>query len=113
MNAKIKQDSVPKSPDVPKPALRSHLPSSDMLFKGVVTGVVVSTITQTGRNLVKVMAKNPAVMFGLGVLTGVWAHKHRRKILKGAAIAAHEGKQFLLRQRESLSSSVEEETGQE
>jgi uncharacterized membrane protein (DUF441 family) len=113
MNAKIDENTIAKAKAAARPPIRSHLPTTDMMLKGVVTGVVVSTITQTGRNLVKVMAKNPAVMFGLGVLTGVWAHKHRRKIMTGAAIAAHEGKQFLLRQRESLAGSAEDEAGKD
>ncbi|NJD07200.1 MAG: hypothetical protein FIA97_12000 [Methylococcaceae bacterium] len=112
MNAKHDPTTTLPSNTAARPPLRSHLPSTDMLLKGVVTGVVVSTITQTGRNLIKVMAKNPAIMLGLGVLTGYWAHKHRRKLLRGAAIAAHESKQFLLRQREHLR-GADEESGQD
>jgi hypothetical protein len=85
-------------PETWKDAVIDHLPSSDMLMKGVVTGVIVSAVTITGRKVIRAMAKSPVFMFGLGFMTGYWAHKHRRKIVARASSIAAETKALLQKQ---------------
>lgn len=85
-----------------KRSLLRHMPSAEMLAKGVATGVAVSTITQTGRKIMSVLVRNPVVMFGVGFAAGYFVHKHRKEIIAAASNAAEQSKDFVLRQKESL-----------
>jgi hypothetical protein len=103
----IDQIDTPKSP---KGAASDHVLTTDMLIKGVITGIVASTITQTGRKVLRKVAKSPVVVFGLGFATGYWAHKHRRKIIARSKTIAAEGKEFLNRQKAFLVGSSDEDS---
>ncbi len=80
----------------------------DMLGKGIITGVAVSTITQTGRTIARKMLKNPLVLFGLGLTAGFLLRKHRREIINTAGRAAEHGKEFVSRQQEKLKEVIAE-----
>ena len=75
---------------------------SDVLTKGVATAVAASTIIQTGKGVITVLARHPFVMFGLGIGAGYFAHKHRRKIISIANRTAKHSKDFVLHQKENL-----------
>ncbi len=85
-----------------KKSLVSHLPTPEMLAKGVATGIAVSTITQTGRRVMSALVRNPIVMFGVGFAAGYFAHKYRKQIIATASNAAEQSKDFVLRQKENL-----------
>ena len=85
-----------------------QMPMTDMVVKGVATGVAVSTITQTGRNILGAMTKNPLIMFGLGLTAGYLAHKYRKEIIAAATSAAEQGKDFVLRQKENFADLLAE-----
>ena len=85
-----------------------YIPKLDMLAKGVVTGVVASTITQTGRNIASRLFKNPIVLFGLGLATGYLAHKYRREILATMSSASEQGRKFVLNKKEKLQDMLAE-----
>ena len=74
----------------------------DMLAKGIVTGVSVSIITQTGRKLVGRLFGNPVFLFGLGLASGYLAHKYRKEIIATADSTAKKGSEFVLRQSENI-----------
>ena len=75
---------------------------SDVLAKGVATAVVASTVIQTGKGIINVLARHPFIMLGLGIGAGYFAHKHRRKIISIANRTANQSKDFVLRQKENL-----------
>lgn len=100
-SGKQKQDQEPMERSNKKP-LASHLPTPEMLAKGVATGVAVSTITQTGRKVMSALVRNPIVMFAAGVAAGYFAHKYRKEIVTAASNAAEQSKDFVLRQKECL-----------
>lgn len=83
-------------------------PKVDMIAKGVATGVAVSTIVQTGRGIVGTLARNPLVMFGLGVAAGYFAHKYRKEIISVTRNAAEQSRDFVIRQKENLQDMLTE-----
>ena len=74
----------------------------EMLAKGIVTGMSVSIITQTGRKLAGRLFGNPLFLFGLGWASGYLAHKYRKEIIATAGSAAGQGGKSLLRLRGNL-----------
>lgn len=87
-------------------------PKVDMIAKGVATGVAVSTIVQTGRGIVGTLARNPLVMFGLGVAAGYFAHKYRKEIMSVTRNAALQSRDFVIRQKENLQDMLSESRDQ-
>ena len=83
-------------------------PKIDMIAKGVATGVVVSTIVQTGRGVARTLVKNPLIMFGLGFATGYFAHKYRKEIISMTHKTAEQSKDFIVRQKEAISDMLAE-----
>lgn len=83
-------------------------PKVDMIAKGVATGVAVSTIVQTSRGIVSALARNPLVMFGVGVAAGYFAHKYRKEIISVTRHTAEQTKDFVLRQKENLQDMLAE-----
>ena len=88
--------------------MMNSMPKAGMMAKGIATGVAVSAITQTGRGIMSTFAKNPLVMFGLGLAAGYFVHKYRKEIISTVSGAAEQGKEFVLRQKESLSDMLAE-----
>ena len=84
------------------------LPMADRVAKGIATGVAVSTVTWTGRNIIGAMTRNPLIMFGLGLTAGYLAHKYRKELVASATKAAEQTKDFVLRQQENLRDLVAE-----
>jgi hypothetical protein len=76
----------------------------EMLAKGIITGVSVSIITQTGRKLAGKLFGSSLFLCGLGLASGYLAHKYRKEIIATAGIAASQGGKSLLR----LSGNLEE-----
>lgn len=81
---------------------------TDMILKGVVTGVVVSTITQTGRSVMSILAKHPLAMFAVGFAAGYAVHKYRKEIIAGAERAMEQSKDFVLHRKEDLEDMLAE-----
>jgi hypothetical protein len=76
--------------------------NKDMLAKSLATGVVVSTVTQTGRGLVGRVIKSPLAMLTVGIALGFFAHKYRKKIIVMTSNATEQSKDYLLRQKANL-----------
>ena len=85
-------------------------PSSkeDMMVKGVATAVAASTIIQTGKGVMTTLARNPLVMFGLGIAAGFLVHKYRKEIISMTNQTAKQSKDFILRQKENLKDLIAE-----
>ncbi len=84
-----------ESPDIPQPAI-------DKIADKVMTAVVATTIVQSGRGVAGALAKNPWLMFGLGLATGYLAHKYRKEIIILSAHTAEHSQDFLHRQKQGL-----------
>ncbi|MFN3918999.1 MAG: hypothetical protein ACK4JF_01755 [Methylohalobius sp.] len=69
---------------------------------------VVTASTNPGKSLVKRLARNPWVWFGLGVVAGILIHRYRKEIIATAVKAGEKGKDFILQQKESLEDIVAE-----
>ncbi len=77
--------------------------------KELAKGAATTTVTvHSGTQLMKTIAKHPALVFGLGVLTGYLVYKYRKEIISSATKAVDAGKDFVLEQRESLADIVAE-----
>jgi hypothetical protein len=74
----------------------------DILAKAIVTSVTVSIVNHTSRAICNSLTKHPLIMFGLGVTTGYFAHKYRKRIIAVSGQAVDESKQFILRQQENV-----------
>lgn len=77
-------------------------PKFDMFASGVATGVVVTTIVETGKGAVGMLAKNPLVVLGAGIVAGYFAHKYRKEIILSSCKIAEQGKDFASRQKKNF-----------
>ena len=85
-----------------------QLSKIDVVAKGVATGVAATTIIQTGKGVIATIARNPLVMFGLGIAAGYLAHKYRKEIISISSKAAEQSKDFVLRQKENIRDLIAE-----
>ena len=56
---------------------------------------LITVGTQITTELIHRLARYPVVVFGLGMVAGVYAHKHRNKIIHTARQIQHQGKTLL------------------
>lgn len=78
-------------------------PKFDMFATGVATGIVVTTIVETGKGAVGILARNPLAVLGAGIVTGYFAHKYRKEIILSSHKIAEQSKDFVSRQKKSFS----------
>lgn len=76
--------------------------------KEIVKGSIVTATVHTGGKLMKNIAKHPAVVFGLGAVTGFLVYKYRKEIIASTTKVVDAGKDFVLQQRENLEDIVAE-----
>ena len=86
----------------------SHSLKGEVIVKGVATAVAASAIIQTGKGVMTTLAKNPLVIFGLGVASGYLAHKYRKEIISITNKTAEQSKDFVLRQKEHFKDLIAE-----
>lgn len=79
-----------------------HSSKGELVVKGVATTVAAATIIETGKGVMKTLAKHPLVMFSLGIATGFFVHKYRKEIISITSKTAEQSKDFVLRQKENL-----------
>jgi len=80
----------------------AHSPKADMIVTGIATGVAASVIIQSGKGVMSALAKQPLVMFSLGIVAGYLTHKYRKEIISVTSKTAEQSKEFVLRQKENL-----------
>ena len=56
---------------------------------------LITAGTQVATEVIHRLARYPLAVFGLGVLAGVYTHKHRNKIIHTARQIQHQGKNLL------------------
>lgn len=99
------QTSTDKAPEQLESTRHETLPNSpdfDMFATGVVTGVVVTTIVEAGKGAIGILAKNPLVMLGAGIMTGYFAHKYRKEIILSSTKVTEHTKGFVSRQKQNF-----------
>ncbi len=82
--------------------MTNSLPKVDMIVIGIATGVAASAIIQTSKGIIATLAKNPLILFGFGIASGIVAHKYRKEIIAISSQIGEEGKDFVLRQQQGL-----------
>lgn len=91
-----------------KKSADGHSTKGELVVKGVATAVAASAIIQTGQGVVKSLAKQPLVLFGLGIVAGFFTHKYRKEIIAITSKTAEQSKDFIVRQKEGLKDMLAE-----
>ncbi|MDD4914697.1 MAG: hypothetical protein PHW13_06635 [Methylococcales bacterium] len=72
------------------------------LRKQVLLGAVTTLIVQSGEQIVARVAKQPLLVFGLGVMTGCLLYKNRKILLTASNKFVDAGKKGVLGQKEKV-----------
>jgi len=75
----------------------------ELVVKSVATAVVATAIVESGQSIVKTLAKQPVLLFSLGIVLGYFTHKHRKEIISITTHTAEQGKDFIVQQKNHLS----------
>ncbi|MDO9215145.1 MAG: hypothetical protein Q8Q54_07520 [Methylococcales bacterium] len=86
----------------------SQSSKGELVVKSVATAVVATTIVETGIGLSKTLAKQPVILFGLGILTGYFTYKYRKEIIAITSHTAEQSKDFIVQQKNHLSDMLAE-----
>ncbi len=76
--------------------------------KEIFKGSIASAVVYSGSKVMSIAVKHPAVVFGLGVISGFLIHKYRKEIISSTTKVVDAGKDFVLQQKENLQDLVEE-----
>ena len=93
--------------------MKSKDPSKDdvaftRVTTGVATAVATTTIIHTSKSVMATLARQPLILFGLGIAAGYFAHKYRKEIMLITCKTAEQSKHFILRQKENLQDLLDE-----
>ncbi len=80
----------------------------ESMGREIMKGSVASVTVHTGAKLMSKLAKYPVLVFGAGVVAGVYVYKYRKQIIANANKAVDSGKDFVLQQKENLEDIVAE-----
>ena len=89
----------------------SQSSKGELVVKSVATAVVATAIVESGLSLVKTIAKQPIVLFALGVGLGFFTHKYRKEIITLTSHTAEQSKNFIVQQKNHLSEILAEVHG--
>lgn len=78
------------------------------MAKDIFTGTVASATVLGGSKVMNEIAKHPVLVFGLGLVTGVFVYKYRKEIIASTVKVVDAGKDFVLQQKENLEDIVVE-----
>lgn len=85
-----------------------HSKQSTSLTKQIAKGTLASVVLEAGSVYMSKIIKNPAMVFGLGVVTGYFIYKYRKDIINNTNKVVDAGKDFILQQKENLEDIVAE-----
>ena len=108
MNKEITVSNETSKRKIRKKRVDKSLTKVEILAKGITTGIVVSAVTHAARGVTGFIIRQPIAMLGLGILTGYFVRQYRNEITYIADHTAEHGKQFVLRQKESLNELISE-----
>jgi hypothetical protein len=83
----------------------------ELVVKSVATAVVATAIVESGLTLAKSIARQPIVLFGLGVALGFLSHKYRKEIITLSSHTAEQSKEFIVQQKNHLTEMLAEAQG--
>ena len=86
----------------------SQSSKGELAVKSVATAVVATAIVETGLGLSKSLAKQPIILFGLGLVAGYFTHKYRKEIITLAGHTTEQSKDFILQQKNNVSELLAE-----
>lgn len=86
----------------------SQSSKGELVVKSVATAVAATAIVETGMGLSKTLAKQPVILFGLGILAGYFTHKYRKEIIAITSHTAEQSKNFIVQQKNHLSDMLAE-----
>jgi predicted hydrocarbon binding protein len=85
----------------------------ELVVKSVATAVVATAIVESGLSLSKTLARQPIIVFSLGLMAGYFTHKYRKEIIAMTTHTAEQGKDFIVQQKQHLSELLAEVQGSE
>jgi hypothetical protein len=71
-------------------------------------GAGATVAAKSSGGILHALGKHPLLVFGVGIMAGYLAHKYRKEIINGVSLAAEQGKDFVLHQKENLEDLVAE-----
>lgn len=86
----------------------SQTSRGEVVVKSVATAVVATAIVEAGISLSKAVAKQPIVLFGLGIVSGYLTHKYRKEILAISSHTAQQSKEFIVQQKQHIENMLDE-----
>lgn len=89
----------------------SQVSKGELVVKSVATAVVATAIVETGLGISKTLAKQPIILFSLGIALGYFTHKYRKEIIAMTTHTAEQGKDFVLQQKDHISEFLTEIQG--
>ncbi len=89
----------------------SQTSKGEVVVKSVATAVVATAIVETGLGISKTLAKQPVILFSLGIALGYFTHKYRKEIIAMTTHTAEQGKDFVQQQKNHISDFLAEIQG--
>ncbi len=86
----------------------SQASRGELVVKSVATAVVATAIVETGISLSKTIARQPVVLFGLGMILGYVSYKYRKEIITISSHTLEQGKDFIVQQKHNLGEMLAE-----
>jgi hypothetical protein len=80
----------------------------ELVVTSVATAVVATAIVQAGQTISKTLARQPVILFGLGIALGYFSHKYRKEIIAISSHTTGQGKHFIVQQKNNLSEILAE-----
>jgi uncharacterized protein (UPF0333 family) len=83
----------------------------ELVVTSVATAVVATAIVQTGQNISKTLARQPVILFALGIAVGYFTHKYRKELIAITTHTTEQSKDFIVQQKNYLSEILAEIQG--
>ncbi len=77
-------------------------PASQPLSNQVLTGVIATVLVVSAEKLIQKIARQPLLVFGFGVVSGLAVYKYRKHILETTSKTLDQSKALVLEQKEKL-----------
>jgi hypothetical protein len=86
----------------------SQASKSESVIKSISNAVVATAIVESGLSLGKTIARQPVVLFGLGLILGYLSHKYRKEIIAIGSYTAEQSNDFIKQQKNNINNLLVE-----
>jgi hypothetical protein len=86
----------------------SQASKSESVIKSISNAVVATAIVESGLSLGKTIARQPVVLFGIGVILGYVSHKYRKEIIAISNYTAEQSRDFIKQQKNNINNLLVE-----